>query len=116
MADPVQTGADHQPGQTQGLPWPNKYRARREAARHHLCCRLRFLEGIPRCLLCLVPESRYQRGGDLGKGELEDQLYQPKNDNLLFAYFGISLTIRRRSMRTALRSRLAMKKRAEKVF
>ena len=26
-----------------------------------------------------------------GRGELEDQLYQPKNDNLLFAYFGISL-------------------------
>jgi hypothetical protein len=51
-----------------------------------------------------------------GKGELEDQLYQPKNDNLLFAYFGISLQIRKRSMRTALRSRLSMKKRAEKVF
>jgi hypothetical protein len=51
-----------------------------------------------------------------GKGELEDQLYQPKNDNILFAYFGISLQIRKRSVRTALRSRLAMKKRAEAVF
>jgi hypothetical protein len=51
-----------------------------------------------------------------GKGELEDQLYQPKNDNLLFAYFGISLQIRKRSVRTALRSRLAMKKRAETAF
>jgi hypothetical protein len=51
-----------------------------------------------------------------GKGELEDQLYQPKNDNLLFAYFGISLQIRKRSVRTALRARLSMKKRAETVF
>ena len=51
-----------------------------------------------------------------GKGELEDQLYQPKNDNLLFAYFNISLQIRKRSIKTALRSRLAMKKRAETVF
>jgi len=30
-----------------------------------------------------------------GRGELEDMLFQPKNDGLLFAYFGISLTIRR---------------------
>ena len=45
-----------------------------------------------------------------GKGELEDQLYQPKNDNLLFAYFGISLQIRRRSMCTTFRSHLALKK------
>jgi hypothetical protein len=51
-----------------------------------------------------------------GKGELEDQLYQPKNDNLLFAYFGISLQIRRRSVRTELRSRLTMKKRSESVL
>lgn len=51
-----------------------------------------------------------------GKADLEDQLYQPKNDNLLFAYFGFSLQIRKRSIRTALRSRLAMKKRAETVF
>ena len=43
-----------------------------------------------------------------GKADLEDQLYQPKNDNLLFAYFGISLQIRKRSIRTALRSRLAI--------
>jgi hypothetical protein len=45
-----------------------------------------------------------------GKGELEDQLYQPKNDNLLFAYFGVSLQIRRRAMRTTFRSHLALKK------
>lgn len=32
-----------------------------------------------------------------GAGELEDMLYQPKNDHVLFAFFGISLTSRRRS-------------------
>ena len=36
-----------------------------------------------------------------GKAEVEDQLFQPKNDHLLFAYFGISLQIRRRSMACA---------------
>lgn len=51
-----------------------------------------------------------------GKGELEDQLYQPKNDNLLFAYFGISLQIRKRTVKTALRARLAIKKRLETVL
>lgn len=45
-----------------------------------------------------------------GRGELEDQLYQPKNDNLLFAYFGISLTIRRRSQATQIRAEIAMKR------
>jgi hypothetical protein len=45
-----------------------------------------------------------------GKAEVEDQLFQPKNDHLLFAYFGISLQIRRRSMRTALRAKLTMKR------
>ena len=45
-----------------------------------------------------------------GKGEIEDQLFQPKNDHLLFAYFNISLKIRRRSARTSLRSMLTMKR------
>lgn len=49
-----------------------------------------------------------------GKGEVEDQLFLPKNDHLLFAYFGISLQVRRRSMRTNLRSRLALKRRLVK--
>jgi hypothetical protein len=47
-----------------------------------------------------------------GKGEIEDQLFQPKNDHLLFAYFGISLQIRRRSARTSLRYMLTMKRKA----
>lgn len=45
-----------------------------------------------------------------GKAELEDMLFQPKNDHLLFAYFGISLIIRRRSVRTQIRSKLSIKR------
>lgn len=51
-----------------------------------------------------------------GKGELEDQLFQPKNDHLLFAYFGVSLTIRRRSQATQLRAQLATKRRLAKAI
>src|ERR1017187_1901983 len=51
-----------------------------------------------------------------GKGEIEDQLFQPKNDHLLFAYFNISLQIRRRSAQTALRARLAMKRQSKRVL
>lgn len=43
------------------------------------------------------------------KSELEDLLFQPKNDRLLFAYFGISLQPRRRSLSTTLRSDIAKK-------
>lgn len=45
-----------------------------------------------------------------GKSEIEDILFQPKNDHLLFAYFGISLQTRRRSMRTSARAKLATKR------
>lgn len=45
-----------------------------------------------------------------GKAEIEDQLFLPRNDHLLFAYFGISLQVRRRSARTMVRSRLATKR------
>ncbi len=47
-----------------------------------------------------------------GKGELEDLLFQPKNDHLLFGYFGISLAIRKRTIKTKLRARIATKKKA----
>lgn len=47
---------------------------------------------------------------------MEDQLYQPKNDNLLFAYFGISLRIRRRSKRSTFRSHLALEKKLVKFI
>jgi hypothetical protein len=33
-----------------------------------------------------------------GKSELEDMLFLPKNDNILFAFFGISLVTRKRSL------------------
>ena len=44
------------------------------------------------------------------KSELEDMLFQPRNDRLLFAYFGLSLQPRRRSVSTTLRSQIARKK------
>lgn len=49
------------------------------------------------------------------RSELEDMLFQPKNDRLLFAYFGISLQPRRRSIATTIRSKLAIKKQLEKL-
>jgi hypothetical protein len=51
-----------------------------------------------------------------GKGEIEDQLYQPKNDHLLFAYFGVSLQARRRSMKNEVRGRVAMKRKAKRIL
>lgn len=51
-----------------------------------------------------------------GRGELEDQLYMPKNDHLLFAYFGISLQVRRRSARTELRAELTLKRQLARVL
>jgi hypothetical protein len=49
-------------------------------------------------------------------GELEDQLYQEENDRLLFAFFGISLSARRRSSKTKVRQRLAAKRKARKAI
>jgi len=51
-----------------------------------------------------------------GKAEIEDMLFQPKNDHLLFAYFGISLVSRKRSRTTQIKSKLAIKKKLFKVF
>lgn len=51
-----------------------------------------------------------------GKAELEDQLFQPKNDHLLFAYFGFSLTIRRRTKKTELGQLLVTKRKAHRVL
>jgi hypothetical protein len=51
-----------------------------------------------------------------GKADLEDMLFQPKNDPLLFAYFGLSLQPRRRTLRTHLRSLIATKKQVRSVF
>lgn len=49
-----------------------------------------------------------------GKGEIEDMLFQPKNDHLLFAYFGISLQVRRRTLKTEVRAKLATKRTAHR--
>jgi hypothetical protein len=49
-----------------------------------------------------------------GKADLEDTLFQPKNDHLLYAYFGVSLQIRRRSQKSKLRGILATKRKAIK--
>ncbi len=51
-----------------------------------------------------------------GRGELEDMLFQPRFDNLLFAYFGISLTIRRRGLTTELRRQIAIKRRLKRFL
>ncbi len=50
------------------------------------------------------------------RGEIEDKLFQPQNDHLLFAYFNISLTMRRRSVATNLRFKLSIKRKIHKVF
>lgn len=51
-----------------------------------------------------------------GKAELEDMLFQPKNDHLLFAYFGISLTIQKRTLKSRIGSRLSIKRKAARAF
>jgi hypothetical protein len=51
-----------------------------------------------------------------GRAEMEDMLFQPKYDHLLFAYFGISLQIRKRSTKTKIRSILAIKRQAIRLL
>lgn len=51
-----------------------------------------------------------------GKAELEDMLFAPDNDHLLFAYFGLSIRARRRSLKTVVSSRLTTKKRLVKAL
>jgi hypothetical protein len=51
-----------------------------------------------------------------GKAELEDMLFQPKNDYLLFAYFGVSLTIKNRSAKSSLNSILTIKRKLIRLF
>lgn len=51
-----------------------------------------------------------------GKADLEDMLILPKNDHLLFAYFGISLVIRRRTIKSEISARLAMKRKVVKYL
>jgi hypothetical protein len=63
-----------------------------------------------------VRELQFDEAFLWGKGELEDQLFQPKNDHLLFAYFGISLQLRRRTLKTEVRAKLSTKRKAKKAL
>jgi hypothetical protein len=64
--------------------------------------------------LAAFHEERISRGvveGHLwSKAHLEDRLFLPENDHLLFAYFGLSLRVRTRSQLQRLRDRLAIKR------
>ncbi len=59
-------------------------------------------------------EFGFAEGHLWGKGEIEDMLFQPKNDYLLFAYFGVSLKSQQRSLKTEVRAKLAMKRKAQR--
>lgn len=51
-----------------------------------------------------------------GKSELEDLLFLPKYDHLLFAYFGISLQKRKRAVKTNLSARQTTKRKLFKIL
>lgn len=51
-----------------------------------------------------------------GKAELEDMLHLPKNDRILFTFFGISLVSKRRSRTTELRSIINIKNKLFKAL
>ncbi len=51
-----------------------------------------------------------------GKAELEDMLHLPKNDRILFAFFGISLVSKRRSRATEIRQVVINKNKLYKIF
>ncbi len=51
-----------------------------------------------------------------GKAELEDMLYLPKNDHILFAFFGISLVTRKRSRSSEIRFMINNKNKLLKVL
>lgn len=52
----------------------------------------------------------------LGRAELEDMLYQPKNDRVLFAFFGVSLVSQKRSRVTSIRATVGMKNKLYKIL
>jgi len=51
-----------------------------------------------------------------GKSELEDMLYMPKNDRILFTFFGFSSTTRKRSRATEIRSTVNVKNKLFRVL
>ncbi len=65
-------------------------------------------------------EERLKHGVKEGqlwtKSRIEDMLFQPENDNLLFAYFGFSLGTRRRSALMKVRQFISTKRKILKAF
>ena len=51
-----------------------------------------------------------------GKATLEDMLHMPKNDHILFTFFGISLAVRQRSRKTEVRFAMNNKNKLYKVL
>lgn len=51
-----------------------------------------------------------------GRAELEDMLHMPKNDRILFTFFGISLTTRRRSRSTEVKSVISVKNKLYRIL
>jgi hypothetical protein len=52
----------------------------------------------------------------LGRAELEDLLYMPKNDRILFAFFGISLVSKKRTRVTEIRTTVNNKNKLYSIF
>ena len=51
-----------------------------------------------------------------GTASIEVFLYQPKNDHLLFAYFGISLQIRRQKLASSIRRTISLKRKLSRLI
>ncbi len=51
-----------------------------------------------------------------GKSELEDQLYMPKNDSILFTFFGISIQTKKRTRTSELRFAINNKNKLVRIF
>ncbi|MEK7447394.1 MAG: hypothetical protein AAB632_01145 [Patescibacteria group bacterium] len=51
-----------------------------------------------------------------GKTEIEDMVYMPKNDQILFTFFGTSLAVRRRSLTSEVKSSIIMKNRMMRIM
>lgn len=64
--------------------------------------------------LAVLREEAFARGVSEAhpwtKAHLEDKLFQPQNDHLLFAYFGLSISIRRQSQLVQIRSNIVIKR------
>lgn len=57
-----------------------------------------------------IRNSKIQEAHLWDKSKLEDMLFQPKNDHLLFAYFGISILVRQKSLKSQIRNKLIIKR------